>query len=217
MTQATAGLGIKDLHDRHGWITPFCSSRALAAIVGSLCIGAYPMSFWRAGEHRDASGLAGSAACESYLDGQGDHRSAGDPAAARAARRHSAGLALGISGTALQGMMRNPLVGPDLVGVTSGAAFGGVLAILLDLPPAGIIACAFCGGLLAMSLTFSWRSSSDAGINGISLILAGVFFGAFFMALIGLIEISWPRTPNCRSWFFGCWALLSAPMEKRSR
>ena len=41
------------------------------------------------------------------------------------------GAGLGISGAALQGLFRNPLVDPGLVGVTAGAGFGGTLAILL--------------------------------------------------------------------------------------
>jgi iron complex transport system permease protein len=56
-----------------------------------------------------------------------------------------AGAGLGLSGAALQGMMRNPLVGPDLVGVSSGAAFGGVLAMIMNYSPIGVVALAFLG------------------------------------------------------------------------
>ena len=45
-----------------------------------------------------------------------------------------AGGGLGLAGASLQGMMRNPLVGPDLIGISSGAACGGMIAILFDWP-----------------------------------------------------------------------------------
>ncbi|WP_252856644.1 iron chelate uptake ABC transporter family permease subunit [Photobacterium kishitanii] len=44
------------------------------------------------------------------------------------------GASLALGGSALQGLFRNPLVGPQVIGVSSGAAFGGVIAILLMLP-----------------------------------------------------------------------------------
>jgi iron complex transport system permease protein len=99
-----------------------------------------------------------------------------------------AGLGLGISGTALQGMMRNPLVGPDIVGVSSGAAFGGVLAMLFDMPPVGIIGLAFCGGVLAMACTFGLAKLAEAETDSMITVLAGVFVGALFLALIDLIK-----------------------------
>ncbi|CAN2535979.1 putative+ABC+transporter+permease+protein [Methylocapsa aurea] len=99
-----------------------------------------------------------------------------------------AGVALGLAGAALQGMMRNPLVGPDLVGVSSGAAFGGVLAMLLDFPPMGLIGGAFCGGLVAMALTLALARLVDERSDSVSMVLAGFFVGAFFLACVGLIE-----------------------------
>src|SRR5262249_30568644 len=99
-----------------------------------------------------------------------------------------AGISLGMAGTALQGMMRNPLVRPDLVGVTSGAAFGGVLAMLFDFPAAGVVALAFAFGLGALACTFGLARLAHASTSGTALVLAGVFIGAFFLALVGLIQ-----------------------------
>jgi iron complex transport system permease protein len=109
-----------------------------------------------------------------------------------------------MSGMALQGMMRNPLVGPDLVGVSSGAAFGAVMAMLLDFPSAGIVALAFCCGLLAMACTFS-LARLVRGADGVALILAGIFTGAFFMAGVGLAQFlaNDAQLPNMVVWLLG--------------
>ncbi|MGA8169381.1 MAG: iron ABC transporter permease [Methylocystis sp.] len=159
----------------------------LLAVVCSLCIGAYPMSVPRSLEvllH-----LVWPFAWPPAPDF--DLREITVVEIIRPPRivvATFAGVALGLAGAALQGMMRNPLVGPDLVGVSSGAAFGGVLAMLLDFPPVGLIACAFCGGLVAMALTFALARLVDARSDGVSLVLAGFFVGAFFLACVGLIE-----------------------------
>jgi iron complex transport system permease protein len=159
----------------------------LAAIFASLCIGAYPIPFGRAlailfhlvwpfsWPHPPAWDVKDLTVIEAIRP-------------PRILVATLAGIGLGLSGTALQGMMRNPLVGPDLVGVTSGAAFGGVMAILLELPPAGVIAFAFIGGLGAMACTFGLAKLVRVRSDGIPLILAGFFIGAFFLAGVGLVE-----------------------------
>jgi len=99
-----------------------------------------------------------------------------------------AGAALGMSGAALQGMFRNPLVSPDIVGVTSGAAFGSAVGISMDWPAGVIMALGFCGGMIAMACTFSLAKMARGASDGLIVILSGVFIGAFFMALLGLVE-----------------------------
>ncbi len=157
------------------------------AIVASLGLGAYPMSLARA-----ASILAHLAwPAPLPADPPWDAKELTVVEIIRLPRVLTAtfaGIALGLSGTALQGMTRNPLVGPDFVGVTAGAAFGGVLAMLLDWPPAAMIALAFAGGSAAMAATFGLARLARAGGDGVALILAGVFIGAFFLALVGLMQ-----------------------------
>ena len=59
-----------------------------------------------------------------------------------------AGSSLALCGAALQGAFRNPLVGPQILGISSGAAFGGCAAILLFSSLWATLGLAFAGGLL---------------------------------------------------------------------
>lgn len=117
-----------------------------------------------------------------------------------------AGAGLGISGATLQGMMKNPLVSPDLVGVSSGAAFGGILGMLFDLPSIGVVGLALAGGMLALvCTTMLAKIARGAGVS-LVVILAGVFVGAFFSALVGIIEYmseSHTQLPSMVYWLLG--------------
>ena len=199
---------------REGWAGPaLLAAAVLAAIVGSLCIGAYPMSFWKAGE------IVLHLAWPFPLP-DNPPWTVKEITVVQIIRLPRvllavlAGVGLGMSGAALQGMMRNPLVGPDLVGVSSGAAFGALMAMLLDWPPAGVIGLSFCGGLGAMLCTFGLGKLVRGGNDGIALILAGVFVGAFFIACVGLVQFLAPD-PKHRPWFIGCSALSSAPIRRK--
>lgn len=97
-----------------------------------------------------------------------------------------AGAGLAVAGAALQGIFRNPLVGPQIIGVSSGAALGGALAILLFSSLFITITFAFIGGLVAIVLVFLLGLSRQ-GSPLLMLILAGVIINAFFAALISLI------------------------------
>ncbi|MDR3763676.1 MAG: iron ABC transporter permease [Acidobacteriota bacterium] len=186
---------------KYAWTAPFLLAAALLlAIVASLCVGAYPMTpFHAARVLLHLLWPFGHGLAQFNLKEITVMKIIRPPRVLLAAL---AGMGLGISGTALQGMMRNPLVGPDIVGVTSGAAFGGVVAITLDLPPAGIIVLAFVGGLLAMACTFGLAKLAHGGNNSMILILAGVFIGALFLALVGLVEF-YGNVFRIRDWIIG--------------
>jgi len=64
------------------------------------------------------------------------------------------GAALSSAGAAYQSLFRNPLVSPDILGVSSGAALGAVLGILLGLPVGAIEVASFAGGIAAMALVY---------------------------------------------------------------
>jgi iron complex transport system permease protein len=96
------------------------------------------------------------------------------------------GGALGLSGAALQGYLRNPLAEPSLVGVSGGAALGAVLAIHLGLSSAFALALPI-GGLAGAGLAML-AVAGLAGLRGgpITLILAGLAVSAIATALISL-------------------------------
>ncbi|AFA46828.1 FecCD family ABC transporter permease [Acetobacterium woodii] len=98
------------------------------------------------------------------------------------------GAGLSISGTAFQGCFHNPLVSPDVLGVSAGAGFGAALGILLTNGVNGITAAmAFFFGILSvvLSLLLS-RIKSESSI--LALVLSGIIVSAVFNALISLVK-----------------------------
>jgi iron complex transport system permease protein len=103
----------------------------------------------------------------------------------RAVLAIAVGAALGLSGAVLQGLTRNPLAEPGLLGVTAGAALGAVIAIYFGIAAASSAAVpvlGLVGALGAMALTFSL----GAGRGTLALILAGAAVSALASALIAL-------------------------------
>ena len=96
------------------------------------------------------------------------------------------GAALGLSGAALQGYLRNPLAEPSLVGVSGGAALGAVLAIHLGLSQAFALALPL-GGLIGAAVAML-AVVALAGAHGgpVTLILAGLAVSGIATALISL-------------------------------
>jgi iron complex transport system permease protein len=96
------------------------------------------------------------------------------------------GAALGLSGAALQGYLRNPLAEPGLIGVSGGAALGAVLAIHLGLSQAFPLALPV-GGLIGAALAML-AVVALAGVHGgpVTLILAGLAVSGLATALISL-------------------------------
>ncbi len=105
------------------------------------------------------------------------------------------GAVLALTGVSMQGLFRNPLADPGLVGVSSGAALGAAFAIVLgatrgDVPeafaPYLLSASAFAGGLLVTSLVFR-LGRRDGQTSVASMLLAGVALTALSGAVIGLL------------------------------
>ncbi len=118
------------------------------------------------------------------------------------------GMNLALAGAAMQGVFRNPLVGPEVCGVSAGASFGGVLAIMLGWTAAGTVSLAFTFGLGAMAIAFGLARLAGHG-GTLALVLAGVIVGAFFGGLVGLAQyVADPQTklPSIVYWLLGSFA-----------
>ncbi|MEX2487872.1 MAG: iron ABC transporter permease [Nitriliruptoraceae bacterium] len=89
---------------------------------------------------------------------------------------------LAIAGAGYQGVFRNPLADPYLLGVAAGAGLGATLAIVTDLRAFGIPLAAFVGAVVAVAMTYV-LGSRFGGRSSASLILAGVAVAAFFTAM----------------------------------
>lgn len=99
------------------------------------------------------------------------------------------GSALAAAGATFQAMFRNPLVSPDILGVSAGAGLGAVVAIFLSLPLMGVQLLAFMGGVGAVALVYLVSLSVRRHDPVLILVLAGVAVSTFLGALISLIKI----------------------------
>ena len=97
------------------------------------------------------------------------------------------GASLAVAGTSFQGLFRNPLVSPDILGVSSGAGFGAALAILLAGSTFSIEISAFCFALLAVGLSYGISKIVKSNPT-LSLVLAGMAIASFFGALLSLVK-----------------------------
>ena len=97
------------------------------------------------------------------------------------------GAALSASGAAYQGIFRNPLVNPGLLGVSNGAGFGAALAIIVFGSGFMVYPIAFVFGLLAVVLSI-WIARVYRQTPTIMLILGGVIVSSVFSALLSLMK-----------------------------
>jgi iron complex transport system permease protein len=95
------------------------------------------------------------------------------------------GAGLSVSGATFQALLRNPLADPYILGVSSGAAVGAILAILIGLSAVslGLPLASFAGAILTVMGVF-YFGKQDGKIHPNTLLLAGVIIGSFLSALI---------------------------------
>jgi iron complex transport system permease protein len=123
------------------------------------------------------------------------------------------GAALAVAGTAFQGLFRNPLVSPDILGASSGAALGAVLGIFFSLGVFAIQALAFAGGLIAVGAVYLIGSAVRARDPVLVLVLTGVVIGALLGAGVGLVKYladPYNQLPAMTFWLLGSLAAVSA-------
>lgn len=121
------------------------------------------------------------------------------------------GAGLACSGAAYQCLFGNPLVSPDILGVSAGAGFGASLAILLSAGAFVVQAQALAFGLLAVAIVL-FISKVQKKTQLYMLVLSGVIVSALFEALVSLIKyVADPQSklPAITVWLMGSLASSS--------
>ena len=119
-----------------------------------------------------------------------------------------AGFSLALGGVVFQAVLRNPLADPFVLGVSSGSAFGAVLAIFFGLGfSIGVPVFSFAGALLTVYLVMS-LGGRRAGMESSTILLTGVIINAFFTAVI-MFFISISANERLHSMLFWLYGDLS--------
>jgi iron complex transport system permease protein len=116
------------------------------------------------------------------------------------------GAALAVAGTAFQGLFRNPLVSPDILGASSGAALGAVIGIYFSLGVLGIQGLAFLGGIAAVAAVYMIGSAVRSRDPILVLVLTGVVVGSLLGAGVGLVKYladPYNQLPAMTFWLLG--------------
>ena len=122
------------------------------------------------------------------------------------------GAGLSVSGAVFQALLRNPLADPYILGVSSGAAVGAIVALLLGLGTAslGLPLVSFLGALMTVLLVL-YFGRQDGKIHPNTLLLAGVIIGSFLSAVI-MFFISVSQREELRTiifWLMGDFSLAN--------
>ena len=122
------------------------------------------------------------------------------------------GAALAAAGAAYQNMFRNPLVSPDILGVSAGAAVGAVLGIFFSLNAIMIQSLAFAFGLGAVGLVYVTARYVRGHDPVLVLVLAGVVIGSLLGACVALFKVladPYNQLPAITFWLLGSIASTS--------
>lgn len=119
------------------------------------------------------------------------------------------GGALAAAGCVYQGMFRNPLVSPDILGVSTGAGLGAALGILLSLSIVAIQLFAFIGGLITVAIVYLVATSIRHHDPTLLLVLSGIVIGSLAGASLSLVKIladPYDQLPAITFWLLGSFA-----------
>lgn len=117
------------------------------------------------------------------------------------------GGAMAIPGAAYQGILKNPMASSEIVGATSGAAFGVALGIILELNIVAIQFLAFGCGLLAVMMTLAVTAVISRGQDSLLiLVLVGIMVGSIFTSMVSAIKFlsdPYSKLPAITFWLMG--------------
>lgn len=117
------------------------------------------------------------------------------------------GAALAVSGASYQGIFKNPMVSPDILGASSGAGFGAGLGILLSFRIVEIQISAFFFGILAVLLTYFISSVIEKSSGKVlTMVLVGMVISTLFQSFLSMIKyVADPNSklPAITFWLMG--------------
>lgn len=122
------------------------------------------------------------------------------------------GAALAAAGASYQALFRNPLVSPDILGVSAGAGLGAVAGIFLSLPVAMIQGAAFVGGMAAVGAVTLVGAMLRGADQTLTLVLLGVVIGALAGAATSLLKVMadpYDQLPAITFWLLGSLASVT--------
>ncbi len=168
-------------------------------VVGALLVGAYPLTVSEAGAAlaRKLTGAAPIGQVDTVLF---------EVRLPRVFAAVLVGASIAAAGAAYQTLFRNPLVSPDILGVSTGAGLGAVIGIFLSLPVAGIQLLAFVVGLVTVGLVYAIAAVVRGREPILVLVLAGVVVGSLAGAVISLLKIladPYDQLPAIVFWLLG--------------
>jgi len=120
------------------------------------------------------------------------------------------GAAMSTAGAVYQGLFRNPLADPYIIGVAQGAGLGAVIAFLLPFSISswlGLVpVLAFCGGLLSAGIVYALARVGKA-LPMSTVILAGVAMGAFLQAITSFLLLNTDNLHGILVWLMGSFSI----------
>lgn len=123
------------------------------------------------------------------------------------------GSALAVSGATYQGLFRNPMVSPDILGASAGASLGACIMMLFDKGPVMIQAAAFIMGTFAVALSYFLSKAIGRGTNMVLLlVLCGMTVNTLFQAFVSITKYladTEDQLPAMTYWLMGSLAKVS--------
>ena len=177
--------------DRAAVVLPLLAGALLLVALTAAAVGAYPIP-WR--------GLLGGRLPDQAATVLYQVR------LPRIAAAMLTGAALAAAGATYQGLFRNPLVSPDVLGVSTGAGLGAVLGIFLGLPVLLIQLLGFAAGLATVALVWAIAAAVRGQDAVLVLVLTGVVVGALAGAGISLLKVladPYDQLPAMTFWLLG--------------
>lgn len=190
--------------DRSRWLIPALALLTVAAALIAVKTGAYPLTV--SGMGRTIARWWAGLAADSF-----EERVLLNIRGPRVIAGLAVGATLAAAGVVYQGLFRNPLVSPDVLGVSAGAGLGAVLGIFLSLPLVAIQFTAFTIGLATVGLVYLVAATVRDRDPTLVLVLGGVVVGALAGAAISLLKIladPYDQLPAITFWLLGSLASI---------